>query len=249
MIYGLVDPRTKFVHYVGLSGCGLRRPRRHRTEHTGSAAKVAWVLELQALGLDFDIVVLEYVDDPRAPAPHPLWTNTDRNPTALAEAERFWIAYGRASGWPLTNIQEGGLGARGHKMSPETTVRMRAAQVKSPETRRKLSLAHKGKVISDSTRAKIALAKIGSHHTDETRAKMSAAHQGHRPTAETRARMSAARLALGFKHTPETIARIAAKRRGFKHTAETKAKIGAALKGRVFTAEHRAKISAAKRGH
>jgi hypothetical protein len=44
------------------------------------------------LELDYEITVLEAVHDA----------------LKLEEAERWWIAFGRACGWPLTNIRDGG---------------------------------------------------------------------------------------------------------------------------------------------
>src|SRR5678815_3233021 len=93
IIYGLIDPRTMLIRYVGKSSSGMRRPHDHRrtwgrAKNTHSAR---WVAELQRDGFDFGIVVLD------ASAP-------DR----LAEHERWWIAYGRALGWPLTNLTDGG---------------------------------------------------------------------------------------------------------------------------------------------
>ena len=93
LIYGLVDPISLLIRYVGLSSSGLGRPRSHR--HKAQNEKThcrRWVRKLQASGLDYIIVVLEEIEDP----------------IRLAAAECWWIAYGKASGWPLTNIAEGG---------------------------------------------------------------------------------------------------------------------------------------------
>lgn len=40
LIYGLIDPRTRLIRYVGLSATGMVRPRKHRnkTRHTGTTA-------------------------------------------------------------------------------------------------------------------------------------------------------------------------------------------------------------------
>lgn len=98
IIYGLVDPSDLLVHYVGLSSRGLKRPREHRLASDKSASPDCgrWVAALQSRGLDFDIVILEEVE-------------TD---TQLQTAERWWIAYGRLSGWPLTNRSSGGAYSR-----------------------------------------------------------------------------------------------------------------------------------------
>lgn len=53
---------------------------------------------------------------------------------------------------------------------------------------------------------------------------------------------------LGYRHSPERRAKIAAGHRGLKHAAETKAKIGDANRRRVWTPEARAKVGAAAKG-
>lgn len=92
LIYGLIDPRTLLIRYVGLSSSGMKRPKNHRKQSCPDTYCRRWVRALQREGLDFEIVVLEIV----------------REETELAEAERWWIAFGRACGWPLTNCTAGG---------------------------------------------------------------------------------------------------------------------------------------------
>ena len=92
LIYGLIDPRTILIRYVGLSSTGLKRPRCHRRPSCADTYCRRWVRELQRAGLDYEITILEVVD----------------SATKLAETERWWIAFGRACGWPLTNLTEGG---------------------------------------------------------------------------------------------------------------------------------------------
>lgn len=89
-IYGLVDPRDLLIHYVGLSSRGMRRPREHR--HSSNLGCGKWVKQLQAAGLDYEIVVLEELPDD----------------SAIGVTERWWIAYGKACGWPLENLNAGG---------------------------------------------------------------------------------------------------------------------------------------------
>lgn len=92
LIYGLIDPRTLLIRYIGLSSNGMKRPRNHRNPSCPDTYCRRWVKSLQREGLTYQIVVLEM-------------------PTRVAdlpEAERWWIAYGRACDWPLTNLTEGG---------------------------------------------------------------------------------------------------------------------------------------------
>ncbi len=74
----------------------MQRPRSH-------AAK-GWI---------YEIAILEIVSEPKKETIELCpWLPSPRRPTALHEAERWWIAYGRASGWPLRNKSDGGEGGR-----------------------------------------------------------------------------------------------------------------------------------------
>ncbi len=99
LIYGLIDPRTRMIRYVGRSSSGLTRPRQHgNPSHKNQRTHVAnWIRGLEALELEFEITVLQAVD----------------RQDQLNEAEIWWIAFGRASGWPLTNLTIGGDGLVG----------------------------------------------------------------------------------------------------------------------------------------
>lgn len=111
-IYGLIDPRTKLVRYVGLSTTGIKRPQQHRSaqQRDPKLYKSRWISELERCGLTFELVVLEI---------------TRENWDEVCAAEKWWIAYGRASGWPLTNLTDGGDGVKGLKKSDECRERMR----------------------------------------------------------------------------------------------------------------------------
>lgn len=82
----------------------------------------------------------------------------------------------------------------GRKRSEETRARMRVAQVKGPEVRAKLSLAHMGKTFSSESRANMSIAQTGRVHSAETKRKMSVTATGRSKSDETRRRMSAAQL-------------------------------------------------------
>lgn len=92
LIYGLIDPRTRLIFYIGLSSTGMSRPKSHRRPSTQGSRCRDYVRALQKDGFDYEITVLEEV----------------RNPTELPLSERRWIAYGKACGWPLTNATAGG---------------------------------------------------------------------------------------------------------------------------------------------
>lgn len=111
IIYGLIDPRTLLVRYVGKSSKGLHRPLDHGRPHGLARAghRSDWIRELRAAGFDYAIVVLCSTSGEHAYCD-----------------EQWWIAFGRACGWPLTNHTDGGPGTRGRRASPETLAKMRA---------------------------------------------------------------------------------------------------------------------------
>src|SRR6266498_3844316 len=97
--------RTKIVYL-------LRDPRDHAPRRDGNIRKVRWIRGLLAKGLMYEIEILSTVSD------H----------DALVRAEIEWIARGRAEGWSLLNLTDGGEGAVGIAVSAETRARMSAAQ-------------------------------------------------------------------------------------------------------------------------
>ena len=124
-IYGLVDPNSGEIRYVGKTSVEPEKrlyqhlkASRHNT--TGSHL-LNWLNTLTRDGKKPSICILEYVsqdDDWR-------------------EKERSWISYGRSSDWSLTNTTDGGEGL----------------QNPSPSVRQKLSDAAKGKAYASGKRS------------------------------------------------------------------------------------------------
>lgn len=94
VVYALVDPRDNLPHYVGLTRNLRYRLYRHLSDKETNADKVAWIDSLEADGLKPETRVLARVSE-----------------DDVADTEIYWIARGRALGWPLTNATEGGEGA------------------------------------------------------------------------------------------------------------------------------------------
>lgn len=115
-IYGLVDPTTHLVFYVGKSVRGLLRAGVHARPRNRENADTR--AKLEAISYAFEIVMLEVCTSDQ-----------------LNTAERWWIAYGRASGWPLTNRTAGGEGLRQVHESTRQLLR-EAHQRLTPEQRR-----------------------------------------------------------------------------------------------------------------
>jgi len=219
-IYGLVDPRTLLVRYVGLSSTGMERPWEHTSPsklNREQTYKANWLRELIRADLRPSIVILQ-----ECPKEH------------LKTEERWWIAYGRACDWPLTNHTDGGDGTFGF--------------LKTAATRAKLSAAQRGKPKSEQHRENIRLALLGRKRgpdSPEYTARRTATLKGQKRTPEQRARMRAAQLRLreqGYIVSDETRAKMSASQLGRKHSAESIAKIAAAHRGRPKTPEHRERI-------
>lgn len=160
IVYGLVDPRTGDLRYVGKSSIGMKRPREHQIA-CGRKAKThnaKWLRELWADGERVPMVlVLE---------------ECDSDAQVLAR-EIVLIALFREAGFNLTNITDGGDGVSGHKMSPETRARMSALW--TPERRAKQSAALKARYEDPEARARTGAAVSKAKSTPEGRARASAA--------------------------------------------------------------------------
>lgn len=143
LIYGLVDPWTNQLRYIGKSQSGLRRPRQHSMPtylKRDRTHKANWIRQLLARGRRPDVVVIQEFQDP----------------TILCLAEIHWIAYFKQIGCLLTNQCQGGEGFTG-KHSEETRRKMSLAHrgPRDPEIGRKISATKKGKPVSEEHKRKI----------------------------------------------------------------------------------------------
>lgn len=206
IIYALVDPRTLLVRYVGQSSSGLKRPCSHaqpaqmqKRTHTA-----AWCRQLARDGLRPAAVVLEH-----ASREH------------LSERECWWIAYGRALGWDLTNHTDGGEGTRGIVMTAAHRRHLSEAHTGYRQTeqhRASISAGNRGRVVSEYTREQTANANRARVWTPAMRAKMSASKTGKSPNLSAKQREHASAVRRGRTLGP--------------CGAMTRAKISAALKGK-----------------
>jgi hypothetical protein len=145
-IYGLVDPITEFVRYVGKA----YNPKRRRQAHMNPSSlkpktrKNHWIKSLLGAGRKPELILLEQVKE-----------------CEWEDAERRWIAhYRNIPGYPqLTNGTSGGDGAeKGFKHKPETIAKMVASRkgyVPSAETGRKISLSKLGHKRSEETKQRV----------------------------------------------------------------------------------------------
>ena len=211
LIYALIDPRTLLIRYIGLTKRGLERVRDHRKVRREVTHRSRWIDELRNLGLEYQFAVLQVVED------------VDRLPAA----EQWWIAYGKACGWPLTNATDGGEGTL--NPSPETKAKMRdrlRELMSNPEMNQRRSERSRAARGTPESRAKSRAATLAQ--SDESKAKRSAALKGRKRPPEVVAKIVAARM-----RTPEIRALIGAK-------------ISAAKMGHSVSPETREKMRLAK---
>ncbi len=202
-VYGLIDPRSGLVRYVGVTVDLRRRYRRHLTD-SGDSYRVRWIKKLLEMGLKPGLVILETVEV-----------------AVCQEAERKWIKHFGREG--LVNTTDGGDGlwnpsedvrrkiseaGIGRRMPEEVREMLRkintgnkygTGHVKSQDARDRIGAAHRGKVLSEETRRKISetrLARgrgIGHQPTPETRKKISDANKGRPKSEEHKRKLSEAR--------------------------------------------------------
>lgn len=167
-----------------------------------------------------------------------------------------------------------GNAIRGTKHSVETRLRVSAAQAwkRTPEGRKKLSLAQLGRPpLTNETRQKMRRAAMGRIVSDETKkkrrdtrsAKVAATGSVYSPEGleniraslkkragplsdETKRKLRAA--LVGRKRPPEVAKKIAEANRSRLLPADFGQRVSAALKGRRLSKEHCAKLSAVRRG-
>lgn len=135
-IYGLVDPHTDEIRYIGKSIRPYQRIQNHMND-TGSCHRVHWLQSLKKLGLKPHVIILDRIAD-------------EDDWQAL---EKYWIALGYDMDWPLTNNTDGGDGVVG--LPAETRERMRQTRLgrkHSPESLIRIGNASRGRVKSEAAK-------------------------------------------------------------------------------------------------
>lgn len=163
LIYGLVDPETLELRYVGYTSIGLKRAAQHLKPSELKKRKThkqQWLGALISRGVKpVSVVLYESI-----------------SVDGLYEKEQTIIAFYRALGCRLTNGTDGGPSPVGAKRSNETRARIGAAV--------KVHLAIFPRKPSNETKQRMRERQLGRIHTAEARENMSKAHGG-RPFVET----------------------------------------------------------------
>lgn len=104
-IYGLVEPDTGLIRYIGKS----IRPEQRLRDHINDKLpchRTNWIKSLKSKGLEPELIVLESI----------------RGAWPWQESEKYWIKYAKQNGWPLVNSTDGGDGVL--NLSGESKERM-----------------------------------------------------------------------------------------------------------------------------
>jgi hypothetical protein len=193
LIYGLIDPFSGQLRYVGKSKNGLARPVAHwkhnRTRETRDHTH-NWVRSVLSKDATPEIEILEE------------WSGLGDPVEWLNDAEIFHIAYHRMIGSKITNISDGGGGTTGLKFPnrPRPTAETKARISKtlmgrklSVEQRKAISLGsskRKDWSLPAGTGAKIAARLSGRKQPLELVMKRAASNTGKKRTQEQIAHLS-----------------------------------------------------------
>ena len=194
-VYGLCDPTTGELRYLGKTTRGEKRPLEHLSPHSYNKNRHAshWVKSLVERGLTPDWFVLEECG----------------SPAELNEAEMHHIALYKSLGARLTN---GTLGGDGLVPTAQTRERLRVSHTgkkQSSDTIAKRSRTMTGRTRPAWVVAKIAAKRRGKKHTDEAKRRIGAAALGRKHTLKTK---EAIRLtSTGRQHSSESVIRGAKK--------------------------------------
>lgn len=183
LIYGLVDPRTDELRYIGLSTTGWERIRHHlvaaRSERANSYSHqwrlYNWLRSIAKDELEPVVRILERsVSDEE-----------------LSDAEILWIAHYRSLGYRLFNRHLGGFAGRASDETRKLISEAVKRALQRPDVRARHAAVNVGRKFTDEHRANLA-ASIRATMTPERRALNAEALRGRKHTVETRAKISAA---------------------------------------------------------
>ncbi len=145
-IYGLVDPRTNELRYVGQTKNSIEsRLYSHiKDSHKSNnpSYKKHWIKQVVKNGFEPEIILLEQVAKDK-----------------YIDAEIFWIAYFKSLGARLCNLTVGGEGTSGYTHTDEQ--RQNNSQVQKNAYANGRVLWNKGVPMSEETKQRVSIAKTG----------------------------------------------------------------------------------------
>jgi len=167
-IYGLIDPESGELRYIGKSIDPKSRLANHMRE-VSNCHRSHWIQSLKAKGMKPDIVIIESI--------RVMWPRQVE--------EKYWIKYFRDRGFNLVNNTDGGDGVpglpeetrkkisstwKGQKHTPESVEKIKASlrgRKASDETREKMSQAHSGRTITWGEKISESLRKLTAEDVQE----------------------------------------------------------------------------------
>ncbi len=181
LIYGLFDPRSKELRYVGQSAYGLSRAYAHfrwKSHLNKNTHKNAWIKSLLRSALEPEVDILHYS------------TLAD-----FDEDEAWNITYWRSLGCRLTNQLPGGRSTRGYKHTQQARKHMSDGQKRrkrSEEEIERFSSFCRGIKLTEEHKEKIRNSLLGLKRSEETKRKISQVKRG--ATKATKQKMSLQRI-------------------------------------------------------
>lgn len=167
VVYGLVDPRTNEIRYVGKTRQLLKNRLKKHYEDASNPQnirhKAQWFRVLKQNGLRPSVKILQKCAD---------------NEKACA-AEIWWISHLKSTGVDLTNLTSGGDAGDGWHHTEEVKKKMsllNTGRKRSQKSIEATAAAHRGRKRSEETRQKISVALRGKNLSQQTRQKMSETH-------------------------------------------------------------------------
>lgn len=243
IIYGLIDPRTHHLRYVGKTEYSLRKRLTQHVRRAKNAGVREWIEGLAADGLRPEICEIETVPS-----------------TGWMAAEVFWIAFFRCAGAELFNVSDGGGQSPPH--SAETRKRLSdlaKERMKDPDFIEILRM-HGKKQWDDPLYREKTVAAQHAALTEDLRRRRSEDKKKdwqdpvyRQSVRDAQAKVDRSAIALEFWQRPEyreARAESNARRRsrGPWISEEARKKMSAAKKGKPQRPEHAAKSAAARRG-
>lgn len=272
-IYGLLDPRTQQLRYVGKSNNPTDRLKGHISEakSISKTHKSRWLRKLLNDSIFPELVILEEV-----------------SLCDFQAAEKWWIAYARSLGCLLVNGTDGGDCGKEFELEVRAKIsKALKGRPKSEEHRINFGLSMKGRTLSEAHKEKIGASwykkselerkliqfrkslkmrgegnpMYGKTHSPEILLKIKESRKDYEVSDATKLKLSAifsgeGNPMFGRTHSPEARIKISEARlgkpgnaafTGHTHSDETKHRMSESKKGKKFTSEHKAKIAAARK--
>lgn len=178
-IYGLYEPDTGALRYIGKSIRPFERLRNHINDKS-RCHRTNWIRSLVARGLEPDIAIIEEI----------------RGEWPWQESERHWIAYAKKHGANLVNETSGGDGVSnlsddarakmkrtwtGRKHSADSLVRIGNAargRKHTEEHKTKMSTIMSGRVVTWGEKLSAALRKISAEQHKQIQERLAAGETG-----------------------------------------------------------------------